>query len=112
MADESELAYFYVARSDYAGGIGSSQTVTPAELDDFQEQNNLDGYANVFFADGDTQTSNGTQVWNAFVNNNTAFYYTAGIPMVFKKDMTMGIISGTYEWDQYPLSQIQQYLQK
>ncbi len=39
-------------------------------------------------------------------NRGTHMY----LKMVFRKDMKMGIISGTYEWSQYPLGSINLFL--
>ncbi|MDJ0763216.1 MAG: hypothetical protein QNJ97_09535 [Myxococcota bacterium] len=105
------MAYLFIARTADTVPGDWDTPVEPDDLDELMVKNDLDGYDNVVFLDGDFQTPNGEGVWDSFINSNEDdFYYTAGIPMVFKKDMTIGIISGTYEWDSYPLSEIQDYL--
>ncbi len=77
-------------------------------MDAFQEDKEL-MYDNVIVVDGDVDSTVGYYVWDQFVKNNP-YTYSYGIPMVYRKDMTIGIISGTYEWSEYPLSDIQDYL--
>ncbi len=102
--------FFWVGKADT--NPGQNDTISPDELDDYQAEVGLDGYDNVVFTDGDSETSNGTHVWNSFVDGNQDLVFGSGIPIVFRKNMTIGAINGTYDWDTYPLSDIQSFLEE
>ncbi len=89
---------------------GLNEPVSPDELDAFQAEVGLEGFDNVIFVDGDVETEDGVEVWDSFIDANQDFTWGNGIPMVFRKNMTIGVIAGTYDWDTYPLETIQTYL--
>ena len=103
-ADEERLKVLLVAKSDDSG-IGTENSVEPDEMKAFQAKFGLTGEDRFLLLDGDRE-SGGYAVWDAFVNANP-YNYTAGIPMVLDKEMKIREISGTYEWDTYPKSTIQ-----
>jgi hypothetical protein len=103
-ADEDKLRVLLVAKSDDSG-IGTGESVEPEELKAFQAKFGLTGDDRTFWLDGD-QESGGFATWNKFVDANP-YNYTAGIPMIIDKEMKIREISGTYEWDEYPKSTIQ-----
>ncbi len=88
---------------------GTNYPVEPEDLIQWKADKGLGDCPNCVFVDGDLN-SGGFATWDKFVNANPDFYYTAGIPMVIDKTMTIREISGTYEWDTYPLSTIQELL--
>lgn len=104
---QDELAVLYVAKTNDSG-IGSNNPVSPQDLDRFQAQKGI-SCPNCLFLDGD-RDSGGFPVFDKFVDANP-YRYTAAVPMVLNKKMEIMEISGTYDWQYYPLDTILECLE-
>ncbi|MCP4602431.1 MAG: hypothetical protein GY847_18265 [Proteobacteria bacterium] len=91
--------------------INRRETVEPRELRTWKAQKGMGDCDKCIFLDGDVETD-GPAVWDKFVKANPSFNYTGGIPVIIDKNMIIREISGTYEWDQYPLETIEQLLEE
>ena len=108
LAGVQNLSVIVVAKTDDSG-IGSEESVEPDELREWKAAKGLGNCDFCYFLDGDKATG-GYEVWDKFVNANTQFRYTAGIPMLIRHDMTIREISGTYEWNEYPFDILQEII--